>query len=123
MDKLNTLLQQIDKDLDDELSRAEAKLAGFSQPDDLKAVYIQAFERNVRKPGRIFKGLVPLFSELNAKLSEIHGFITSNPNLFEIRGNQILAKDQATLAKLNAYQAELMVILQKLNAYQAEIKN
>jgi hypothetical protein len=120
MSKFDELFQQINKKIDDELSRAEERLADLDQPDDLKAVYIQAFERTVRTPGRIIREMVSLTTEMAAKGNEMFDFITSNPDKIEIKGNRMIAKDQAALTKLNAFQNELLEIVKKLQELKSQ---
>ncbi|MDR2689365.1 MAG: DUF3053 domain-containing protein [Azoarcus sp.] len=120
MVKLNDQFQQINKKLDEELSRAETRLADLNQPDDLKAVYTQAFERTVRTPGRISREMVSLTAEMVTKANEVFDFIANNPDKIEIKGGRMIAKDRAVLTKLNAFQADLLAIVQKLQELKAQ---
>jgi hypothetical protein len=113
MVKFDDLFQQINKKFDGELIRAETRLAALDQPDDLKVVYTQAFERTVRVPGRIFREMASLMAEMVAKGNEMFDFITNNPDKIEIRDGRMTVKDQVVLSRLNAFQAELLVIVQK----------
>ncbi|GHT85622.1 lipoprotein [Betaproteobacteria bacterium] len=114
--QLNTAFGEMNTMVERALKEAEDKLTAFKQPDDVKAAYTPVFDLHVRKPARTFSELVPLFSELITKATEMLDFVEANPDKISTKGGRLEVKDQSTLNRLTAFQKELAAINKKVQA-------
>ncbi|MCL1825646.1 MAG: DUF3053 family protein [Betaproteobacteria bacterium] len=105
-------LQPIKAALDTELAMTESKVEKLDQPDELKEIYSQAVEKHVRIPAKALKAMIPAIEAMMDKSLELLDYIIANKGKVEIRDGMILVdrnkdKDQATLTRIEAMQAEI----------------
>jgi hypothetical protein len=118
--KLRDALRQIEKSLDDELATAEAKAAALNQPNNLKIVYFQAFDKYVRLPTREVKAILIPTNELLEKYLAMLNFFDAHKGKIEIRDGMIQINDPKLTTELNAIQAEITKMEQGIQEKHAE---
>ena len=104
---LRNAVVEVEKNLDEELASAEAKVAGFNQPDDLKAVYDLAFDKKVRAHAKGVKALMPGLSGMLDNISELFEFMDANQDKIRIQGRVVRTNDQTTSTQFNKLTAKL----------------
>ncbi|MCL1861280.1 MAG: DUF3053 domain-containing protein [Proteobacteria bacterium] len=105
-------LQPIKAALDMEIVTTESEVGKLDQPNELKEIYTQAVEKHVRIPAKALEAMIPAIETMMDKSLELLNYIIANKGKVEIRDGMILVdrnkdKDQATLAKIEAMQAEI----------------
>jgi hypothetical protein len=118
--KLRDALIQVEKSLDDELAIAEAKAAALNQPNNLKIVYFQVFDKYVRIPAREVKAILAPTNELLGKYLDMLNFFDAHKNKIEIRDGMIQINDPKLTSQLNAIQAEITRMEQSIQAKHEE---
>lgn len=84
--------------------KAEADTAHgqLKQPEDLKAVYDQAYDRTVSKPADTFLALLPQIDTAMASIEDVGNYIEAHKDQIDIKGAQITVQDPKVLEALNA---------------------
>ena len=93
-------IDQFQTDLDREFAAANAAKAALKQPDDLKAVYDQAYDRDVTQTVAKMKQVLPTTKATFQAMVKLADFMVANKDKLEINGMIVNAKDQATLTAL-----------------------
>ena len=100
--KANKSASEIKKQVIDQLAKVDAARAALKQPDDLKAVYDKAYEKNVRRPATAF---IAAFDKVDGTLTAIVSlidFLKANKDKIDIKGQMVEVKDSALQPELNA---------------------
>jgi hypothetical protein len=118
--KLRDALQKIEKSLDSELAIAEAKAAVLSQPNNMKIVYFQVFDKYVRHPARELKATLAPTDELLGKYLAMLDFFDAHKGKITIQDGMIQINDPKLTAQLNAIQAEITQMEQTIQAKHTE---
>jgi hypothetical protein len=95
-----------------QLEAANAARAGLAQPEDLKAVFDKAFERDVTKLAELWIEAAPVLSKTLNSYLEMVDFAEQHKAALEINGAMITPKDQKLVPRLQ----ELMNAVQANNA-------
>lgn len=106
-----------------EFDKATAARGALQQPDDLKAVFDKAFERDVAAPVRGFNDAIPIAIAIATTSAGLGDYIDSHRNRVEISGTSVAGKDAQTNKDLNGFLKSLVTdgarfhqAQQKLNA-------
>ncbi len=94
---MGTLLTTIDA----ELARADQAHAALKQPEDLKAVYDKAYEKNVSKPAKGVREIALLAQQAMDSVLDISTFIDQNKGKISINGGRLETTDSDVLTALN----------------------
>jgi hypothetical protein len=93
--------------IDKQLAAADAAHAALKQPDDLKAVFDKAYERDVTIPAKAFADIFPDLSQALAAIVDLGDFITQHKDKIAINGPLIETSDPALRPQLTALIAAL----------------
>jgi len=88
--------------LDQQLATADAAHAALKQPEDLKAVYDKAYDRDVTMPARAMTEIFPEVDDAFKAILALADFIAAHPNAVKIQGSMIEVSDASLQAPLNA---------------------
>ena len=72
--------------VDQRLATANAARAALQQPPDLKAVYDQAFDRLVTRPGTLLARMLELLDKNLTTMIALADYVAANPNAIKIEG-------------------------------------
>jgi Protein of unknown function (DUF3053) len=101
-----------------QIETANAARAGLAQPEDLKAVFDKAFERDVTKLGELWLEAAPVLQRTLNSYLEIVDFAEQHKAALEINGAMVTPKDEKLVPRLQ----ELMNAVQNnISAANAEI--
>ena len=122
---VHNLVGELGSAIDQALAKADAAKAQLKQPDDLKAVFDKAYERDVTEVARNVKQMLPPVQDMTTAALRLADFITGNKDRLEVSGMMITAKDQKTLSALqpllddfNAKGQAAMALQQKFRSFQ-----
>ncbi|MGJ4860195.1 DUF3053 family protein [Labrys sp. La1] len=122
---VHNLVGELGSAIDQALAKADAAKAQLKQPDDLKAVFDKAYERDVTEVARNVKQMLPPVQDMTTAALRLADFITGNKDKLEVSGMMITAKDQKTLSALqpllddfNAKGQAAMALQQKFRSFQ-----
>lgn len=108
--ELARVLGEVDK----HFAETNSARAALKQPDDLKAVYDVTFDRLVTKPTLATRNHMLTLDNVLAASLQLADFVKSHADKLQLKGSQILATDQQTLAELNAVLATHKSAAEKL---------
>jgi Protein of unknown function (DUF3053) len=117
-DGINKLHDAIDK----QLAAADTAHAALKQPDDLKAVYDKAYERDVTIPARAFEDIFPDLSEALTSIVDLGDFIEKHKDKVSIVGNQLQTSDPALQPQLQAMIDALMAKSDEISKAQEHLR-
>jgi hypothetical protein len=108
--KLHDALAGFQPELKKQIAAADAARAALPpQPDDLKAVYAAAYDRDVTAPSTVMADALPALDETVQAMLAIANFVAANGSKITINGSMVNTTDpklqpqlQDLLAKLNA---------------------
>ena len=89
-------------------TQADTQHAALKQPDDLKKVYDQAYEKTVVKPSEITEQVFELLPQVLNLIVAKADFIKSQGKDVTITGNRLQFSNQKQLDKYNAIQQQLV---------------
>lgn len=106
--KIRETMKQLRATLDKAQADAESGRSRLAQPDDLRAVYAQAFERNVTRPADTFRAIFPSVDSIFDSSLQIVAFLEKYQGKWTMSGNTIEFKDPQLLSQFNKLAAELV---------------
>lgn len=89
-------------------TQADTQHAALKQPDDLKKVYDQAYDKTVVKPSEITEQVFDLLPQVLNLIVTKADFIKSQGKNVTITGNRLQFSNQKQLDKYNAIQQQLV---------------
>lgn len=89
-------------------TQADTQHAALKQPDDLKKIYDQAYEKTVVKPSEITEQVFDLLPQVLNLIVAKADFIKSQGKDVTITGNRLQFSNQKQLDKYNAIQQQLV---------------
>jgi hypothetical protein len=95
-------IAQLRAALDKQLAAADAAHAALKQPDDLKPVFDQAFERDVTIPARAFANIVPDLSQALTAIVDLGDFLDQHKDAVKIAGATLQTSDPTLQPQLAA---------------------
>jgi hypothetical protein len=121
--KLQQDWPKVDQAVADELKKAQDARAALKQPDDLKAVYDQVFDKLVSRPAQGFQNMSPALVKTLKSLEDMGRFLSDNKSNIRFSGPDAEFQDEATLSKFQALKdhmdknaADLAQALQQFNS-------
>jgi hypothetical protein len=108
--------------LDQKFAAAEAARDALQQPDDLKAVFSAAFERNVGDPARAFRAALPVVDEALEGVQKVAVYLNAHRNSVTISGSNIQVKDAKVQRELDGLLRGLNAKGQQLNEQQRRVR-
>jgi hypothetical protein len=96
-DDIGRLMVAMNRALSNTMKEREA----LKQPDDLKAVYDKAFEKDVLAPARGFNEAVPLVVDIADAALKVADYIDANRSKITIQGRQAGGNDPKTARELD----------------------
>ncbi len=93
-------VKQLGDEIDQALAKADAAKAQLKQPDDLKAVFDKAYDRDVTSVATTIKGAVPTLESLFDSALQLSDFLTQHKDSLQISGVSVTANNQQTLNAL-----------------------
>lgn len=97
-DGVETLRNAVEK----QLAAADAAHAALKQPDDLKAVFDKAYERDVTIPAKAFEDIFPDLSQALTAVVDLGDFIDQHKSAVSINGSALQTSDPALQPQLQA---------------------
>jgi hypothetical protein len=94
---IGKLMVAMNKTLADTIKQRD----GLKQPDDLKAVYDKAFEKDVLAPARGFNETVPLVIDIADAALKLGDYIDANRGKVTIQGQSVGGKDAKTAREVD----------------------
>jgi hypothetical protein len=91
-----------------ELQKAQTARDALKQPDDLKAVYDQAFAKTVTGPATVFKDMLPALTRTFQAAEDIGRFLDDNKARIKMSGSMVQIDDPALLAQFQKLQGKVM---------------
>jgi hypothetical protein len=88
--------------LDKQIAGADAAHAELKQPDDLKAVFDKAYERDVTIPAKAFADIFPDLSEALTAIVDLGDFLQQHKDKVTINGPLLQTSDPALQPRLTA---------------------
>lgn len=88
--------------IDKARATADTAHAALKQPDDLKAVYDKAYDRDVTIPAKAFGDIFPDLSEALTAIVDLGNFIDKHKDKVSIVGNRLQTTDPALQPQLQA---------------------
>lgn len=102
--------------------QADTRHAALKQPDDLKKVYDQAYEKVVVQPSAVAEQAFTLLPKVLTLVVAKADFIKAQGKNVTISGNRLQFDKQATLDKYNAIQQQLVPLNAELIKLSAEMQ-
>jgi len=102
--------------------QADTRHAALKQPDDLKKVYDQAYEKVVVQPSAVAEQAFTLLPKVLTLVVTKADFIKAQGKNVTISGNRLQFDKQATLDKYNAIQQQLVPLNAELIKLSAEMQ-
>jgi hypothetical protein len=103
-------LAKIREIMNRELAKANAARAALKQPDDLKAVYDKAFDKDVTAPVTGFSEVLPIVDKIATASLNLGDYIDAHREKVVLAGKNVGGKDAQT-------QRELSALLKDVSAY------
>ncbi len=107
--------------LDENLVKADAAHAAMKQPEDLKAVYDQAYAKAVSKPAEAFKEVFPELKTLFASINKVVDFVDAHKDKIKVSGMMVEVQDPALHKQLSVILNEMNQAGTSLNAAQNKL--
>lgn len=99
---VGALIDRMQPAIEKRLAQADAEHAALKQPDDLKAVYDATYVKVVAAPAQAIQKSNKILAEgIKASLA-LADYINAHRDKLTVRGSQITAKDNKTLAEVGA---------------------
>jgi hypothetical protein len=86
------------------LQKAQTARDALKQPDDLKAVYDQAFNKTVAAPAKILENMLQPLDKTFQALEDMGRFLNDNKSRVKLSGTTVEIEDPALLAEFNRLQ-------------------
>jgi len=107
LSKVQETVKQLRASLDKAQADAVSERNRLAQPDDLKPIYAQAFERDVTRPAETFRAVFPSVDSILDSSLQIVMLLEKNQGKWTMSGNAIEFKDPQLLSQFNQLAAEL----------------
>ena len=95
-------IKQLDGLVDKKLAAANAAHSALKQPDDLKAVFDEAFARDVTLPAKAFDDISPDLTGALTAIVDLGDFLQQHKDRVTINGSTVQASDPALQPQLAA---------------------
>jgi len=103
-------------------TQADTQHSALKQPDDLKKLYDQAYDKTVVKPSEITEQVFDLLPKVLNLIVEKADFIKSQGKNVTITGNRLQFSTQKQLDKYNAIQQQLVPLNAQLMEYSRQMQ-
>lgn len=97
---------KMSQSVDEEYAAAEAKKNALKQPDDLKVVFDQAFDKALTRPVQALKNMTAKIDLALEAQKNLYEFVMANMDKVDLGGPMITIKDKSIEAQLNKLMAE-----------------
>lgn len=121
VEKAQTEVKAVQAKLDESIKKTAESYAALKQPEDLKAVYAQAYAKVVTQQGDLAKQTLVLLNSTFDDILKISDFLKAQGDKIEYQGQIVQFTDQAALDKFNEMnkslqnnQQQLMAVAQKI---------
>jgi hypothetical protein len=101
--------------LDKAKADADAAKAALEQPDEVRAVFEQAYDRSVTQSAATFRGIVPVMNTVFTDAIDLGDFIEQQGSKVSVSGGTLQVSDPAVLGEINTR-------LQRLQASQRDVQ-
>ena len=105
--KIQEATKQLRATLDKAQADAEADKNKLAQPDDLKSVYAQAFDRDVTRPAETFRAIFPSIDSIFDTSLKVVAFLEKNQGKWAMSGSAVEFKDSQLVNEFNKLATEL----------------
>lgn len=99
--------RQLRATLDTAQAAAEAEKNKLVQPDDLKSIYAQAFERDVTRPAETVRAIFPSIDGIFDASLKVVAFLEDNQGKWALSGSTIEFNDPQLVPEFNKLATEL----------------
>jgi hypothetical protein len=94
-------LAKMTETMNRELAKTVAARAALKQPDDLKAIYDKAFDKDAQAPVRGFNETVPLVIDIAEAALKLGDYIDANRGKVTIQGRSVGGRDPQTAREVD----------------------
>ncbi len=95
-------IDQMRDALDADLAQADAAHGKLKQPDDLKAIFDKAYERQVTAMASAFRDIVPVLDKILGEAVDMGSYIESHKDRIKISGPTLEVSDPGIQNEINA---------------------
>jgi hypothetical protein len=96
-----TMLNNLGGALDGALATADSSHAALKQPDDVKPVFDQAYDRTISQVATTFRGVVPVTDKVFGEALDLADYIDAHKKSITLSGPMPQVSDAKVLAELN----------------------
>ncbi len=94
-------LAKVQETMNRELAKSTAARTALKQPDDLKAVFDKAFEKDVAAPVRAFNETFPIVADIAAAGIKLGDYVDSHRSKVTMSGRSVGGEDPQTAKELD----------------------
>lgn len=109
--------------LDAAVTEADKERAALKQPDDLAAVYAQAYAKLVTQPASLFREVFPITDETFGAILALADLVESNRAAIKLSGSQMEVANPALRGKVQAALEAMNARQQAMNAAQRKMRS
>lgn len=123
LDSINQVKEMIGEmttGLNEEFAKAQTNKEALRQPDDLKAVFDQAFEKSLARSVNAFNALMGQVDEALDGQKTLYEFVLANKDKLDLSGSAIMIKDESIESELKERMNEANKKASKLNSAQSQ---
>ncbi len=115
LERLEAALASVRRDVETAIAEAQAKRAALKHPQDLKAVYDQAYEKLIGNRSKAAVEIFDLSADLIGAFRAVNDYVSANPDKVHYGGdNDIIITDGSAETQVTALLAEQNARLQKV---------
>lgn len=118
--QIKSIINEMGTGLNEEFAKAKINKEALQQPDDLKIVFDQAFEKALVKPINALSAVVNKVDEVLEAQKNLHEFVLANKSKIDLSGQAIVIKDESIQARLQELINEANQKLTELQAAQTD---
>ena len=119
---VQTGLNDMGSQLQEQKAKADSAHAQLKQPEDLKVVYDQAYDRTVSVPADTFLQVLPQINSTFDSSLKVADYVDAHKAQIEVNGAIVKVSDPKVQAELNALLADLNTQGKTLQQAQAQLK-
>lgn len=118
--QVKNVINEMNTGLNEEFAKTKINKEALQQPDDLKAVFDQAFEKSLLKPVNAFNAMMNKVNEALDAQTKLYEFIQANKGKLDLSGQTIIINDESIQAQLQELMNEVNQKAAELTSTQAD---
>ena len=114
LDEIDAAKADVRSDIETLVAELSTKKEALKQPEDLKAVYDQAWEKHFSKPSEIALRILDASDGFMKTVRDLNDFVLANPDKVQYQGSDILILDDSVEGDLARLMEAQMVEFDKM---------